>query len=45
MKLTDHRVDIALAGNVAMASPWSVPVVKQPEEKKNSTLAYSMLTG
>jgi len=45
VKLTAHRVYIALAGNAAMAGPSSVFVVKQPEEKENSTLAYSMLTG
>lgn len=45
VKLTVHRMYVALAGNAAMANPWSVFAVKQPEEKENSTLAYSMLTG
>ena len=45
MKLSALRMYIALAGTAAIVSPWSVFVVKQPEEKENSTLAYSMPTG
>lgn len=45
VKLSALRMYIALAGTAAIVSPWSVFVVKQPEEKENSTLAYSMPTG